>query len=170
VRVTVVANPVAGGRRFDRAGVEALVSRVAAESGLRADLHITRGPGDGKQRAREALDSGTDLVVAWGGDGTVSEVAAVLAGTQVPLGIVPVGSGNGLARELAVPRRRTEEALRIAFARRVRAIDVPMLGDRAFVNVAGFGFDAKIAEKFNAQGCARGFTRYIGFTMAELFR
>jgi YegS/Rv2252/BmrU family lipid kinase len=172
VRVAVIVNLLAGGRRRSRhneAECEAVIARAAASAGATAVVLLTRGPGGGRVRAREAITAGVDLVVAWGGDGTVNEVASVLAGGRVPLGIVPGGSGNGLARELGIPRDPLR-ALATAFRLATRPIDVGMIGDRAFVNVAGFGFDAHIAQLFNWSGTSRGLLRYALLTLREIAR
>jgi diacylglycerol kinase family enzyme len=169
MRVTVVANLRAGGRRmapFDAAAVELLLGRVAACAGATGELFVTAAARDGIRGARLALDRGADCVVAWGGDGTVNEVASVIAGTGVALGIVPAGSGNGLARELGIPRRPAI-ALRRAFERETRDIDIGTIGDRVFVNVAGFGLDAHIARLFN-QGRARGLSQYVRIAIREV--
>jgi YegS/Rv2252/BmrU family lipid kinase len=129
---------------------------------------VTECAGHGRVWAREALQSGTDLVIAWGGDGTVNEVASMLVGTTVPLGIVAGGSGNGLARELGIPTDPAR-ALAIAFARQTRSIDVGTLAGRHFINVAGFGFDARVAQRFNAGEHARGLMRYVRLTLLERF-
>lgn len=172
VHATVIVNPRAGGQyawRLDREQVEARVGRVAAASGVRARVVFTEGGGDGVSLAQRALESAPVLVVAWGGDGTVNEVASVLAGTPVPLGIVPAGSGNGLGRELGIPRNPIL-ALRLAFARETRAIDVGTLGERMFVNVAGCGFDAQVAWRFSQGRHRRGLVRYLLFTLDEVRR
>jgi YegS/Rv2252/BmrU family lipid kinase len=171
MRASVVVNPLAGGRRgagFDPGATRTLVSRLAADAGLTADVRISDRAGGVRLCVEAAVQAGADLVVAWGGDGTVNEAASVLAGSGVALGIVPAGSGNGLARELRIPRAPAR-ALQIAFAGRVAPIDAGLVGDRLFVNVAGFGFDARIARRFNASGAARGFLRYVRWTVAEAF-
>jgi YegS/Rv2252/BmrU family lipid kinase len=168
----VVVNPRAGGRRstaFDRRAVETLVSRAAACAGVTASVLVTERPRHACDCARRALDEGADLVIAWGGDGTVNEVASKLVGSTVPLGVVPAGSGNGLARELRTPRQPAG-ALQVAFARRTRAIDVGELGDRVFVNVAGLGFDAQVAWSFDERGARRGLRNYVRLTLAEIRR
>jgi YegS/Rv2252/BmrU family lipid kinase len=170
MRAALVVNPLAGGRRgepFDAGRVQKIIATAAAAAGVSATAYVTQLPGGGRTSAREALDTGPDLVVAWGGDGTVNEVAGVLAGSEIPLGLVPAGSGNGLARELGIPLD-SAPALDIAFRRRTRAIDVGMAGARAFVNVAGFGFDAHVAHRFNAGGESRGFRRYVWLTLREI--
>jgi YegS/Rv2252/BmrU family lipid kinase len=107
-------------------------------------------------------------VVAWGGDGTVNEVASALVGTSTALGIVPSGSGNGLARELNLPLGAVA-ALDVALGGSARVIDAGELDGRVFVNVAGIGLDARIAHRFAAWGSRRrGFRRYVECTLREL--
>ena len=100
-----------------------------------------------------AVNSGADLVVVWGGDGTVNEVGSALVGSTTALGLVPAGSGNGLAASLGVPREPVAALDRI-FSTPPRAVDVGFLADRPFFNVAGIGLDAHIADLFNLR--ARG--------------
>lgn len=172
MHVSVVVNPLAGGRpvdRFNRHAVEVLLARVAACAGASVDLRVSDRPGGVRTCTESALAAGADVVVGWGGDGTVNEVASVLAGTRVALGIVPVGSGNGLARELGIPRRPVE-ALRLVCERRLARLDVGRVDGRLFVNVAGFGFDAYVARRFNESGSARGLVRYVRWTVSEVFR
>jgi YegS/Rv2252/BmrU family lipid kinase len=170
MRAFVVVNPKAGRHApLDQDAVDRLVGPPAAQAGVNVRVFMSRGVGGGRAGAREALQAGADLVIAWGGDGTVNEVASILVGRGVPLGIVPSGSGNGLARALRLPRRPAD-ALRLAFERTTRLIDVATLNERPFVNVAGLGFDACVAERFNALGGRRGFVRYIGLTLREAFR
>jgi diacylglycerol kinase (ATP) len=97
---------------------------------------------------------GVRLVMAWGGDGTINEVASALVFQEIPMGIVPAGSGNGLARQLSISRTPAD-AIRQAISARPRRIDVGEIGDRYFVNVAGIGFDAHVAWKFNEEGSRR---------------
>ena len=170
--VAVIINPRAGGsraRRIAPAERTALAERVGRRAGLDVRPLVTEGPGHGMELAKRALAEGASLVVAWGGDGTVNEVAAVLAGSSVPLGIVPGGSGNGLARELGLSRN-PEVALATAFTAAERRIDAGVLGGRVFVNVGGLGFDARIAARFNEAGGRRGLTDYLRLTVRELWR
>jgi len=135
-----------------------------------AEVRLTSGPGHATALAREALDAGADLVVAWGGDGTINEVASALMHTRAALGIVPMGSGNGLAREIGAPADH-EAALLAALGGSDRLIDAGELNGRVFFNAAGLGFDAHVAEVFaSAAGHARGFASYASVTVRELFR
>jgi diacylglycerol kinase family enzyme len=106
--------------------------------------------------------------VAWGGDGTVNEVASALVATRTPLAIVPSGSGNGLARELTVSTR-PERAIAEALDARPTPIDAGELGGRLFVSVAGVGFDAHVAACFDRDLIGRrGFSGYARITAREL--
>ena len=138
-----------------------LARRVATACGETADVFVTEQAGHAHDLARTAGASGARLVVAWGGDGTVNEVASALAFGAAPLGIMPAGSGNGLARELGIspnPEAALTGALRAPVPRR---IDVGEIEGRLFVNVAGVGFDAHVAALFNAPGNRRrGLTGY----------
>ena len=161
--VVVIINPVAGGSRRGLSVEERV--RLVREALVRhhADgrVELTRAAGHGSELAREAVAQECPLVVAWGGDGTINEVASQLVGTGTALGIVRAGSGNGLARELGIPAR-PEEALAIALGGRERLIDVGEIEGRPFLNVAGVGFDAAMAAEFNKLGGERrGSFRYI---------
>lgn len=168
----VIINPRAGGPRARRVGPAeraALAERIGRRAGLLVRAVVTEARGHGVGLTRQALADGASLVVAWGGDGTVNEVASVLAGSPVPLGIVPAGSGNGLARELGLSRN-PEAALAAAFSAHERCLDAGLLGGRVFVNVGGIGFDARIAARFDAAGGRRGLIEYVRLTVRELWR
>jgi diacylglycerol kinase family enzyme len=138
--------------------------------GLRAEVFLTERGGHARELATGALDRGATVVVAWGGDGTVNEVAGALAFRDADLGVIPSGSGNGLARELGIPADPSA-ALAVALSGRSRVIDCGELDGRLFVNVAGIGFDALVAREFasHRQG-QRGFVRYARITAREMFR
>jgi YegS/Rv2252/BmrU family lipid kinase len=160
--IAVVINPIAGGRARPVGDRVELTRRIAADSGEAVDVFVTEQHGHARALARAARDGGARLVVAWGGDGTVNEVATELAFGDVPVGIVPGGSGNGLARELNVPldpARALASALRAA----PRRMDVGEIDGRLFVNIAGIGFDAHVASRFNdSANRRRGIAGYIG--------
>jgi YegS/Rv2252/BmrU family lipid kinase len=124
------------------------------------EVAVTERPGHARELARSALTRGARIVLAWGGDGTLNEVGSALAFGDVPLGIVPAGSGNGLASELGTdfrPERAIADALRAT----PRAIDVGEVNGRLFVNLAGVGFDAHVAAEFDRSGIRRGLAGYV---------
>lgn len=111
---------------------------------------VTAVDRDAETIAREALRSGSDLVVAVGGDGTLHGVVNALAGSEVVVGLVPMGTGNDFARAVGVPLS-FERALNLINSGHIRQIDVGRHGPRRFINVAGCGFDAEVAERVNAR-------------------
>lgn len=167
--VTIIINPIAGGSRRQAGGRVELARAVAAELGEAADVFVTEQPGHARRLAAAAREYGARVVVAWGGDGTINEVASELSFRNVPVGIVPAGSGNGLARELGLNQRQPAEALRTALKGTPRAIDIGEIEGRLFTNVAGIGLDAHVAEKFNhPDNLRRGSAAYIALTARAL--
>ena len=165
----IIINPISGGGRVEQARQRAeLASAVLAATDADGEIFVTERPGHARELASGAAARGASLVVAWGGDGTVNEVASALAFTRTPLAIVPSGSGNGLARELSVSAR-PERAIAEALAGTPSAIDVGEIGGRTFVSVAGVGFDAHVAACFDRDLAGkRGFTGYARITGREL--
>jgi len=153
MRIAVIINPVSGrGRRRPMGETRAQLARaLTAAEGVTAEIQVTRATGHGAELAREFRDRGYDVVVAWGGDGTVNEVAGPLIGSGSALAIVPSGSGDGLARSLGLPAR-PEQAMALALSGRSTAIDVGFIGARHFLNIAGVGFDAAVAVGFARAG------------------
>jgi len=172
LRVAIVINPVAGvGGTLERARRRAeLAMTLLVAAQVEPDITITEGAGHAAELARGAVDRGARVVVAWGGDGTVNEVAASLVETPAALAVIPAGSGNGLARMLGMPANARRAIGRILNGAD-RLIDVGEIDGHLFVNVAGVGFDAQIARAFAAVGRARrGFLRYGAIVVSELRR
>jgi YegS/Rv2252/BmrU family lipid kinase len=169
--IAVIINPISGtGGRPEvarqRIGIAAAVLKAR---GLDARIVLTEHAGHAPPLARAALDAGVSLVVAWGGDGTINEVATELAFRDAALGIVPSGSGNGLARELCIPFDPAA-AFAVAFEGRDRVIDAGEIDGRMFFNIAGLGLDARVAHEFASNGLLRrGFRRYLTIAARELF-
>src|SRR5260221_10850051 len=138
--IAIIINPISGGVRPEAARARAEVaSAIVDRHGDPAEVFVTERTGHARELTRAALSRGVRLVMAWGGDGTINEVASGLVFGEVPLGIVPAGSGNGLARQLGISSQPAE-AIRRAISAEPRAIDVGQLEDRMFVNLAGIGF------------------------------
>lgn len=173
MRAVLIVNPVSGrlGANAARvAAATAMAARTFASVGADALIQLTERPGHATTLAADAVRAGVERVIAWGGDGTINEVAVALSGTSVALAIVPGGSGNGLARELRIPVDPAR-ALRVALSRPARVVDVGDLDGRAFLNVAGAGFDACVAHAFDAERKGRlGLPAYVRITIRELRR
>lgn len=172
VDVVAIVNPLSGaGATSGVAGQRvALLEAKFADANAVGVVQVTERAGHAGDLAREAAAAGARTVIAWGGDGTINEVGAALAGTKVVLGIVPAGSGNGFAHEIGVPTR-PDAAIDIALRGRTRTIDAGELEGRLFFNIAGVGFDAVIAEQFNLQPLGRrGMAPYVRIGLRECFR
>jgi diacylglycerol kinase family enzyme len=168
--VSIIINPVSGGASVAGARRRATIaSAQLAAAGEQGDVVVTERRGHAHELAAAAARRGDRLVVAWGGDGTVNEVASALIGTPAALGLVPSGSGNGLARELRVPRIPAL-ALSEAFRAPARMVDAGQLAGRWFFSIAGIGFDAQVASAFDRDNRRRGFSSYISITARELWR
>lgn len=137
--VHVVINPASGADE----PVLARLNDVFRDAGVRWQVSITQDDGDARRQAREAADAGADVVAAYGGDGTVSEVAAGLRGGDVPLAILPGGTGNAVAQELGIPLD-LEQAARLAASPDAiaGAMDVLAVGERVGILRVGAGIDA----------------------------
>src|SRR5215218_7115667 len=104
MRALVVINPIAGpGRTRTIGACVDLAKSVLAAHHYDTEVRVTAGPADAYRFSAEAAAAKVDLVAAWGGDGTINGAATGVAGTGIPLAIIPGGSGNGLARDLLIP-------------------------------------------------------------------
>ena len=166
----VIVNPVAGGRAGLPPERRAAIAREAlVRASVDGRVVLTERAGHARELAREAVAAGCRTVVAWGGDGTINEVAAEVVGTEASLGIVRAGSGNGVARELGT-HRRADLALAAALTGPEHAIDTGVIDGRLFLNVAGIGFDATMALDFNELGTERrGPLRYSAVVFRSVF-
>jgi diacylglycerol kinase (ATP) len=147
--MVIVFNPVAGRRR---AALLWRVLDVLAANGIRLDLAETHRAGHAEALAREAAQGGAAMVVAAGGDGTIAEVANGLMGSRARLGVIPLGTANVLAHELALPFAPRAVAAALAFGRTrtlwpgvARGAD----GSRLFVQMLGVGFDAQVVHRLS---------------------
>src|SRR3954469_12646151 len=149
--VVAIVNPLSGAGASPAVARSrvALLERRFASAGLNGRVHLTERGGHARDLARGAPDARAALVIAGGGDGTINEVASTLAGSKTPLGIIPAGSGTGFANELGLDSDPAS-ALAVVLHRRDRAIDGGEFDGRLFFNIAGTGFDAVVAEQFNA--------------------
>jgi diacylglycerol kinase (ATP) len=167
-KALVIVSPAAG-RDAHEAVREALGRRFAA---ARIEYEICEPPRGDSFGAivRGRLHGGFDLVVAAGGDGTVSAVIDGLAGSLVPLGIVPTGTANLIARELNIPLEIDGAIALIAGAPRSQRIDAMRIGERVYVLVAGVGISASVAGGTTRKNKRRfGLIAYLGATILKIF-
>jgi YegS/Rv2252/BmrU family lipid kinase len=164
--ITVIINPISGDPR--RGGIRdriALAQSALASAGAEASIVVSERRGHVRELAAAAVRSGSRLVMVWGGDGSVNEAGSALMGGDVPLAIVPAGSGNGLARELGMPLQPAA-AIAAGLHATPRTIDAGELAGRPFFNVAGVGVDAQIASRFDRAG-RRGLASYVRVSVRE---
>lgn len=157
MKAVAVINPRSG--KGKAVSMREPVEQLARQFGAELHVHLVQHAGDGTRFAQQAVAHGAHRVITIGGDGTLNAVAAGLVGSGVPIGIVPMGSGNGYARSLGLPRD-PEAALQLAFTGTARQMDVCYLNDRLFLGTAGIGFDARVAWEFD-QSAGRGVWNYM---------
>ena len=162
-RIFFIVNPISGSGK--QRTIEALIEKHLDLNLYSFKVVFTEYRGHATELAREAVSDGASIVVAVGGDGTVNEVGRALVGTEATVAIIPTGSGNGLARHLGIPMNFRKAINLINRAKR-RKIDTATLNNQFFVSVAGVGFDAHIARKFD-KTTKRGFISYFNIATSS---
>ncbi len=163
-KVYVIINPVSG-----TSSKQHLPHKIAETIDPHLfDVHIfiTGYAGHGSEIAKQAIEDKADYVIAAGGDGTVNEVARTLVGSETALGIIPMGSGNGLGRDLNIPTD-PKKALEVIKEENVITIDYGKVNGRIFFCTCGVGFDAEVAAKASGKK-NRGSLMYLK-NMLEIF-
>lgn len=142
--------------------LEASILSAGKEHGVETEMAFTEGPGHATLLTKQAVAAGFDRVIAVGGDGTVNEVANGILFTAAKMGIIPKGSGNGLARHLGIPVN-IPLALKCLFSSKATAIDTFRINGKLSVNVSGIGFDGYIANLFgpDKRRGIQGYTRLV---------
>ena len=167
--IVAIINPISGAGA-DPTVAAARVARLRAEAerrGLAMAIHLTERGGHARELAAAAVAGGTSLIVAWGGDGTLNEIGCAVLNSSTAVGVIPAGSGNGLAAVLGVPRDASL-AIDVALGGRERIIDAGMMAGRPFFNIAGIGFDARVARLFNQRAAgSRGGWPYVMIGVRE---
>lgn len=160
----LVINPISG--TGNKKGLADNV--ISALDNYDIDVRLTTCRGDATRLAREAVDKGYRAVLAAGGDGTVNETAKALCGSDVILGIIPSGSGNGLARHLQIPVN-VKHSLDIIAANNIIQADYGSVNNNPFFCTFGVGFDAAVSHSFAKQS-HRGLLRYIKSALTEYIK
>jgi diacylglycerol kinase (ATP) len=156
-RMVFIVNPSSGTRQQTR--IRSCVEKHLNHRKFEYAIWHTEGPGHATTLAQQAVRDQYEIVVAVGGDGSVNEVAAALLHTEVELGIIPAGSGNGLAMHLGYGRN-IEEAVRKLNSAQPRQVDCGLFNGKPFVNVAGVGFDGLVSHFMKGQ-TKRGLLPYF---------
>ena len=156
-KITAIINPISGVGSKEK--IPDLLAQRSNAKGASLDVVFTEYCGHAAELTQKAIHEKADCVIAVGGDGTVNEVARKLIYTDVCLGIIPRGSGNGLARELHIPMD-VRSAVDIVFSNHLTVIDACKANDDIFFCTCGVGFDALISAEF-AKEKRRGSLTYL---------
>ena len=148
-RIVFIMNPISGSA--NKAAIPKLIENRLDPSLFTYEMVNTEYAGHATIIAKEAAEKGTDIVVAIGGDGTVNEVGRALINTPTALGIIPCGSGNGLARHLQLPMD-AGKAIQLLNRCEIHSLDYGIINDKVFFCTCGMGFDAFISMKFSEAG------------------
>lgn len=163
IKTLFVINPISGlGKQKD---LPDLIDRYLDKSRFAYELCISEYAGHAKVIATEAR-ADYDLLVAVGGDGTINEIAGSLLNQNAGLGVIPLGSGNGLARHLQISTNPVKALLQLNKSGFI-PFDAGLLNEKPFFNVSGTGFDAQISKKFAAQ-VKRGYVTYARCVLKEI--
>lgn len=164
LNILFIINPISGGK--DKLKIPALIDANLDRSKFNANFAFTEYVGHASEIAEEAAGKNFDVIVAVGGDGTINEIASKVMQQHKILGVLPFGSGNGLARFLKIPMN-TVKALKVINNCKVSVIDTATFNDKCFFNMAGMGFDAHISSVF-AGNKGRGLSGYVKLGLQEV--
>jgi len=164
-KLRFIINPISGHGKA--ASVEALVNQSQLASKFNDEINKTLARGHAIELAKEAALNNYHGVIAVGGDGTVNEVASSLLNSKTALGIIPMGSGNGLARHLKIPINPTK-AIQYLLSSELKTIDTLKINNWFSVNVSGLGYDGYVAYLFDKAG-KRGLSSYTKIGLREYF-
>lgn len=165
-KIRFIINPISGTEK--KKGLEALIEKTTDHEQYEVEILTTRYAGHAETLAREAADNGYYAVVAVGGDGTVNEVGRGILHTSTALGIIPCGSGNGLARHLHIPLD-LPKALQALNTGLVKTIDYGLIGEHPFFCTCGVGFDALVSFRFSTDK-KRGMLTYLEKALSEFLK
>ena len=164
-RIIYLINPISGTRQ--KQSLQNLISEATKQEGISFEILPTLANGDYQYLEEKILEEPITDIVICGGDGTVNQVVYPLAKTGVRFGLIPMGSGNGLALAAGIPRVPTQ-ALQTIFEGKAQMVDGFMINSQFACMLCGLGFDALVAHEFAAYG-KRGFATYARITTKNFF-
>ena len=162
-KIVFIMNPISG--TSDKKDIPYLIEELLDKEQFDYSIRETEYAGHAYEIAKESKEQGIDIVVAVGGDGTVNEVGRALVHSNTALGIIPTGSGNGLARHLLIPMK-IKGAIQVLNDCEITDLDYGIINDHPFFCTCGVGFDAFISEKF-AEAGKRGPITYLENILKE---
>lgn len=156
--IALILNPQAGKGKARR--LLPVIEKKLRAQGLVFEVFETSGPGHATELARSLVQSGIDMVIAAGGDGTVREVAGGIHGTTAILGVLPLGSGNDFIKSVGIPKD-LDAACALLAGGKVRTIDLVRIGTTCLANAVGVGFDALVVVEANRMRWLQGLALYV---------
>lgn len=163
MNIQAIINPISG--VGSKRKIPNMLRKVCEEKGDELNIAFTHYPGHASELTQKAVQDGAAVIIAVGGDGTVNEVARSMIHTDAILGIIPKGSGNGLARDLHIPME-LRRAIDVLKGGHLSTIDCCRANGRVFFCTCGVGFDAAVSQKFAKQK-RRGSLTYLRNTIEE---
>lgn len=165
-KIIYLINPISGTSKKE--GLRKLIERETTAQGIPFEILSTNADGDYDLLKDKILKEGITDVVVTGGDGTVNQVTSALRGISIRIGIIPVGSGNGLARTAGIPAR-PQEALALIFTGKTQKVDAFLINNQYACTLSGIGFDAQVAHDF-ATKASRGLVTYTQQSIINFFK
>jgi len=162
-KIIFIMNPISG--TVNKSGMPSLIDKYINHDIFDYEISLTKYAGHASEIASKAKDDNIDIVVAVGGDGTVNEVARAIVNSNTAIGIIPCGSGNGLARHLMLPMNLAK-AIQIINLCEIHQLDYGIINDIPFFCTCGMGFDAFVSHKF-AEAGKRGPITYVENILKE---
>jgi YegS/Rv2252/BmrU family lipid kinase len=162
-KIRFIINPKSGIGRQKK--IENLIRTTFDTNYFFYEIIYTKEKNHAEDLSREAANQGFDIVVAVGGDGTINEVGRGLLFSNTAMGIIPTGSGNGLAHYLNLPLNLKKALIKITEYNKI-TIDTASINDKVFISIAGVGYDAHVADKFS-KSKKRGFWSYFKIAFLE---
>ena len=159
-KITFIINPTAGYKRF-RIVEESILKHINKKK-FKFNIEYSKEKGDVKNLTKKAISYGANIIIAVGGDGTVNEVSSELVNSNVKMGVIPIGSGNGMALCLGIPTN-IKKAIEKINSNNIKKIDCISVNSLHSVNLIGFGFDASVAKEFSKEK-TRGLFKYAYLT------
>lgn len=163
--ILFIINPISGGKQ--KSNLPHLIDKYLDKEHFNPNFTFSEYIGHAKEIAEDAVNKNFDIIVAAGGDGTINEVASILVKYNKTLGILPLGSGNGLARFLSIPKN-IRGAITVINNLNTAKIDTATLNGKPFFNLAGMGFDAFLSSIFS-ESKKRGFAGYFKVGIKAIF-
>jgi len=163
-KITFIINPIAGHKKYKT--VEKYINKYLDLKKFDFSIEHSKKKGDVQKISKTCISNGTNIIIAVGGDGTVNEVSSTLINSKLKMGVIPIGSGNGLALSLGIPKN-IKKAIKKINATNVKQIDCISVNNLHSINIIGFGFDAFVAKHFSKES-KRGLFKYIYLTFLLL--